>query len=234
MDEAIQLFSEVLFHPNAGANGFDDAVFKREIGTLKQKINAIQDDKMSYANMRLIDEMCSEEAYQLHVHGYEEDLNTLTNEDLFSYYKQMLEQDKMDIYVLGDFAEEKVKHLIMDTMQRTEQVVRAESATPVRKSVEEQQEIIEKQKVQQAKLHIGYRTNTTYQDDAYFALQVFNGLFGGFPSSKLFINVREKIVWPIMLLQGWKVIKDYYLFLVESPQMILKKQEISFDCKCKQ
>ncbi|WP_339227771.1 pitrilysin family protein [Oceanobacillus sp. FSL K6-2867] len=192
MDEAIQLFSEVLFHPNAGANGFDDAVFKREIGTLKQKINAIQDDKMSYANMRLIDEMCSEEAYQLHVHGYEEDLNTLTNEDLFSYYKQMLEQDKMDIYVLGDFAEEKVKHLIMDTMQRTEQVVRAESATPVRKSVEEQQEIIEKQKVQQAKLHIGYRTNTTYQDDAYFALQVFNGLFGGFPSSKLFINVREK------------------------------------------
>src|SRR5699024_134857 len=26
----------------------------------------------------------------------------------------------------------------------------------------------------------------------YFALHVFNGLFGGFPSSKLFMNVREK------------------------------------------
>ncbi len=25
-----------------------------------------------------------------------------------------------------------------------------------------------------------------------FALQVFNGIFGGFPHSKLFMNVREK------------------------------------------
>src|SRR5699024_2103389 len=44
----------------------------------------------------------------------------------------------------------------------------------------------------QAKLHIGYRTNITYDDSDYAALHVFNGLFGGFPSSKLFINVREK------------------------------------------
>ncbi|MBP2077719.1 EF-P 5-aminopentanol modification-associated protein YfmF [Oceanobacillus polygoni] len=192
MDEAIRLFSEVLFHPNAGKNGFDDAVFKREVGTLKQKINAIQDDKMSYANMRLIDEMCKEEAYQLHVHGYEEDLNSLMNEDLYNYYQQMLKQDEMDIYVLGDFVEEKVKHIIKDTMQRTVQQGTSTVNAVTKKPVSEQQEIIEKQQVQQAKLHIGYRTNTTYQDDAYFALQVFNGLFGGFPSSKLFINVREK------------------------------------------
>ena len=192
MDEAVQLLSEVLFHPNTGATGFDDAVFKREVGTLKQKISAIQDDKMSYANMRLIDEMCKEEAYQLHVHGYEEDLNNLTNDDLFNYYQHMLEQDEMDIYVLGDFVEEKVKHLIMDTMQRTEQQGTKEADPAAKNSVIEQNEIIEKQKVQQAKLHIGFRTNTTYQDEAYFALQVFNGLFGGFPSSKLFINVREK------------------------------------------
>lgn len=54
------------------------------------------------------------------------------------------------------------------------------------------QEIVEQQEIQQAKLHLGYRTNTTYQDETYAALQVFNGLFGGFPNSKLFINVREK------------------------------------------
>lgn len=41
-------------------------------------------------------------------------------------------------------------------------------------------------------MHIGYRTNITYEDEDYFALHVFNGLFGGFPSSKLFMNVREK------------------------------------------
>ncbi len=44
----------------------------------------------------------------------------------------------------------------------------------------------------QGKLNIGFRTNIIYGDTDYFAFQVFNGLFGGFPHSKLFINVREK------------------------------------------
>src|SRR5690625_2502491 len=53
-------------------------------------------------------------------------------------------------------------------------------------------EVIERQNIQQAKLHLGYRTNCVYKDNDYPALQVFNGIFGGFPSSKLFLNVREK------------------------------------------
>ena len=52
--------------------------------------------------------------------------------------------------------------------------------------------VIEKQDLAQGKLNIGLRTNIRYGDNDYFALQVFNGLFGGFPHSKLFINVREK------------------------------------------
>ncbi|QJC92498.1 zinc protease [Bacillus velezensis] len=53
-------------------------------------------------------------------------------------------------------------------------------------------EVIDEEDVKQGKLNIGFRTNTTYTDPDYPALQVFNGLFGGFSHSKLFINVREK------------------------------------------
>nr|WP_279401225.1 insulinase family protein [Piscibacillus salipiscarius] len=60
------------------------------------------------------------------------------------------------------------------------------------KKVEQVNEITEKQKVQQAKLHLGYRTGITYRDSDYRTLQVFNGVFGAFPHSKLFLNVREK------------------------------------------
>ncbi len=55
-----------------------------------------------------------------------------------------------------------------------------------------EKEVKETQDLKQGKLNIGYRTNIVYGDPDYFALQVFNGLFGGFPHSKLFINVREK------------------------------------------
>lgn len=56
----------------------------------------------------------------------------------------------------------------------------------------EPQEVIEDADVKQGKLNMGFRTGTHFTDDDYPALQLFNGLFGGFSHSKLFINVREK------------------------------------------
>lgn len=46
--------------------------------------------------------------------------------------------------------------------------------------------------MKQGKLNIGFRTHTTIADKDYPALHLFNGIFGGFSHSKLFINVREK------------------------------------------
>jgi predicted Zn-dependent peptidase len=48
------------------------------------------------------------------------------------------------------------------------------------------------EQVTQAKLNMGFQTSVYYGDHRRFALMVFNGLFGGFPHSKLFLNVREK------------------------------------------
>ena len=46
--------------------------------------------------------------------------------------------------------------------------------------------------VNQTVLVMGYCTNCTYLDDDYYALLVGNGVLGGFPHSKLFMNVRER------------------------------------------
>lgn len=194
LDDAITLLTEVMFHPNVKENAFDPSVFNREIETLKQKMSAIIDDKMSYANMRLIDEMCEGEAYQLHVHGYEEDLSSITPENLYDYYQKLISEDELDVYVLGDFERETMEKKITASMQRSQQnnPVTQQPNSPSTRKQEKPKVVIEKQDIQQAKLHLGFRTHCTFQDDDYFALQVFNGIFGGFPSSKLFINVREK------------------------------------------
>lgn len=193
LDDAIALLTEVMLHPNVKENAFDPTVFNREIETLKQKMGAIIDDKMSYANMRLIDEMCEGEAYQLHVHGYEEDLSSITPENLYDYYQKLILEDELDVYVLGDFERETMENKIMTSLQRNQQNTSiTQPDSPSMKKQEKPKIVIEEQDIQQAKLHLGFRTHCTFQDDDYFALQVFNGIFGGFPSSKLFINVREK------------------------------------------
>ncbi len=82
--------------------------------------------------------------------------------------------------------EEKVTNFIDSTRKQSAIQKEKTNIQPV------EQSIIEEDDIKQAKLHFGYRTNITYDDPEYAALHVFNGLFGGFPSSKLFMNVREK------------------------------------------
>src|SRR5690625_3216699 len=104
----------------------------------------------------------------------------------------MLQEDQLDIYIVGDFKEQMMIDKITAAIDKQSNPQLRNEQEEVTNQPSTIDEVIEEQNIQQAKLHLGYRTNCVYRDDNYFALQVFNGLFGGFPSSKLFINVREK------------------------------------------
>src|SRR5699024_3867393 len=104
----------------------------------------------------------------------------------------VLASDEMDLYVLGDIDVEEIETQVTNVFTRPnhhKQEILSADDVRTRSDV---QDIVETQAIQQAKLHLGYRTNCTYRDEDYAALQVFNGLYGGFPNSKLFLNVREK------------------------------------------
>ncbi|WP_163536851.1 pitrilysin family protein [Gracilibacillus sp. YIM 98692] len=190
IDDAVQLLKEIIYHPKVENGAFDSNVVEREKQTLLQKIRALKEDKISLANTRLIEEMCEGEPYHLRVHGYEEDLADLSAGELYNYYQQMLAEDQLDVYVVGDIENMNMKNKIAQLISKERQssIVKTDPTVPERPS----DTIVEKDQVQQAKLHFGYRTGITYDDPNYAALHVFNGIFGGFPSSKLFTNVREK------------------------------------------
>ncbi|MCA0983263.1 insulinase family protein [Halobacillus yeomjeoni] len=190
LEEALKLFNEVLFDPKKVGEGFDPEIVNREKQTLEQKITSIKDDKMSYANMRLMDHMCEEEPYALHVHGYLEDMPEITPEKLYEYYQSMIAGDMLDVYVIGDLDESFIEKVADDYFTRDQNEDNDQVSTI--KKVKQVNEVVEREEVNQGKLHMGYRTYTKFGDDDYYALQIFNGIFGGFPSSKLFMNVREK------------------------------------------
>ncbi|WP_082234138.1 EF-P 5-aminopentanol modification-associated protein YfmF [Halobacillus massiliensis] len=192
-ENALEIFSDILFRPKADQNAFDEKIVNREKQTLEQKITSIKDDKMSYANMRLIDHMCKGEPYALHVHGYLEDFKNISSKSLYEYYQRMINRDQLDVYIIGDIDENEIKPLADKYFSRNaDNESESGAVTEVKSADGKVNEVIEREDVNQGKLHIGYRTNITFGENDYFALQVFNGLFGGFPSSKLFMNVREK------------------------------------------
>ncbi|WP_190279576.1 EF-P 5-aminopentanol modification-associated protein YfmF [Ornithinibacillus gellani] len=194
--DALSLLKEIVFVPKIENGAFDKEIVEREKETIRQRLRSLLDDKMSFANMRLIDEMFAGHPYQIRAEGYESDLDDITGETLYTTYQQLLQEDEVDLYLVGDLDMSEVTALVSEIFQDVlpENRVRTTKHAAVKENAaaRKQIEIMERQKLQQAKLHIGYRTNTTFGDPDFAALQVFNSVLGGGPGSKLFLNVREK------------------------------------------
>lgn len=191
LKKALDFLSEILMNPNVTNQAFDKDTVEKEKRTLKQRIQSVYDDKMKYSSNRLVEEMCKGEKYALHVHGDMASVDEITSESLFAYYEKAMAEDEIDLYVIGDISEEEVKAVVNEKLQlNARQPKLLENVIlPSKRDVQEIQEV---QDVKQGKLNIGFRTNVVYGDEDYFALQVMNGIYGGFAHSKLFINVREK------------------------------------------
>ncbi|WP_442599565.1 EF-P 5-aminopentanol modification-associated protein YfmF [Neobacillus sp. D3-1R] len=191
LQKAMEFLAEILLKPNKENQAFHVSTVEKEKKTLKQRIQSVFDDKMRYSNLRLVEEMFKEEPYSLHVNGQLDAVDGITAESLYQYYQKTLKEDEMDLYIIGDVEEAEVEGMVNNLFQFEERTPK-EISDYARKNIETVNEVKEEQDVKQGKLNIGYRTNIVYGDPDYFALQVFNGIFGGFSHSKLFINVREK------------------------------------------
>ncbi|HZG71006.1 MAG TPA: pitrilysin family protein [Chondromyces sp.] len=191
LEKGIEFLHEVLLRPNIKEGKFQEETVTNEKRSLKQRIQSVYDDKMRYASMRLVEEMCEGEPYAIPANGMIDDINNITPEGLYQYYQQAIAEDEIDLYVIGDVDVEQVDSICSGLFQFKERTPKTVPAQTIANR-EKEKEIKEPQEVNQGKLNIGYRTNIVYGDPDYFALQVFNGIFGGFSHSKLFINVREK------------------------------------------
>lgn len=192
MAGAIDFINEILFHPNIKAGVFDTDTFEREKENIASYLESINEDKQTYASLALQNLYFNQsEGQSIPSFGTIEDLEIETAESIAEYYQKMLTEDKVDIFVIGAVKEEEMAELFkqLPFTDRAEGTGAIFYQQPARNVIEERSK---REPLAQSKLNLGYHTDVYYGDKHYFALQVFNGIFGGFAHSKLFMNVREK------------------------------------------
>ncbi|GEQ38051.1 peptidase M16 [Tetragenococcus halophilus] len=190
--EGIKFIQEILFHPNIKEGAFDQETFQREKENMMDYLESIKEDKQTLAALRLQELYFAEDIDQkTPSFGTKEDLNSLSAYDLVQTYHEMMTQDQIDIFVVGDIEEERAKEAIQSLPFSPRSSLQTEIFYKQGLKAEVQSEVLY-EPVVQAKLNLAYQTSIYYNDQKRFSLLVFNGLFGGFPHSKLFINVREK------------------------------------------
>lgn len=189
---AIEKLLEIIFNPLIENNSFKQEYIDQEKENIKRIINGKADNKARYAFDRCLEEMYKDKSYGLYKYGYIEDLEKITAENLYKYYKKMISECKIDIFVSGN-VDEVTK--IVEENENIQKLPDRETQYILNKIEEkenvEEKEIIEEMDVTQGKIVIGADLHLEDESQMYDAV-VYNAILGGSANSKMFQEVREK------------------------------------------
>lgn len=191
--ETVDLLLEMIFNPYLVDGEFDSEFTEGEKTSLIDVIEAEVNNKGQYAVKRLMSEMCHDEVFGISKMGEVEDVKKITPKSLYEAYKFALKNYKIQIYFVGKANIDAVAEQFrarFDGLERTPiDVCDAE----IKLQATEVKEVTDIEKVNQGKLVLGFRTGYHYKENEYHLLQLFNEVYGGSPTAKLFLNVREKM-----------------------------------------
>lgn len=193
--EALNLLSDILLDPVLEDGKFLASYVESEIRNCKDTIRASINNKARYALDRCVELMFAGEHYGVPADGFLEDYDAITGEALISHYRAMLRDAHIEIFYGGKEAPEAIEPFaahFFDNVGRTNKNGRLPVAEPY-VQVDAVRNFEESTPAEQGKLVLGFRTPVIGAHKDAVAFTVFNEIFGGSASSKLFMNVREKM-----------------------------------------
>ncbi|MFC4077900.1 EF-P 5-aminopentanol modification-associated protein YfmF [Salinithrix halophila] len=192
LERGAAFLGEVLTTPVIEGEAFRESYVKAEKKNLKQKIESLLDDKIRYAAQRCVAEMCKGEPFSLFNHGRLDDLEQIDAGNLYTYYRELIQTRPIDLYFVGNLSVDRVLRLVEQFFPTEGRERKDVPHAAVEHQVDQIKDVVDHLDVKQGKLNVGARTQLSIRDEDYVPLMMYNGILGGFPHSKLFINVREK------------------------------------------
>ena len=167
---------------------FVESEKKNLIATIESELN----DKRVYAMNRLLRIMCSADTFGLPRLGDKEQVAAITPRGLYTHYRNILRSSPVEIFYVGSAETWQVAQMLMPLLGKLDRDVRELAPqTPFRAC--EGQAVEETMDVSQGKLCMGFTTPVTNRCPEFPSMQILNTILGAGMTSKLFVNVREKM-----------------------------------------
>lgn len=191
-NKSLDFLMEVLFNPNVSNNKFDSLSFNNCVNKLEKSIMGRKDNKTKYSIFALLQHM-GDYAYSYDQYGYLSDLKNIDEAKLYEYYKKVLMNDLVDVYVIGNVDSNEIREYFINnfkinSFKKEKMNVLIDEVLP-RKRVKV---FKEEDDVNQTKIAIGLRFNDVSEYERKYVLYVYNEILGGSGNSLLFDTVREK------------------------------------------
>ncbi len=188
------MLCDLLLRPNTRGGLLLPSYVEGEKEKLLEKIRGRINEKRSYSVAKLKELMCPFEDYAVPPLGFEEEADSIYYQSLTQHYRHMLASSPIEIFYCGSMDERALRDVLaasLSGLPRGE--ISTEIGTDVRMNTVEEapRYFTEKLDVTQGKLAIGFRLGDCMEEPDIAAIMVFNALYGGSVTSKLFMNVRE-------------------------------------------
>lgn len=189
-DEMLEFLKASLFSPLSNGDAFDAKTFEIEKKNVLTDLEAEIENHFYHTHRKLNDLFYDLSEMRIPRVGTVELVEKETAESSFATFQQMLKEDQIDFFFIGNFNEIAVRDKIQDFHF-------AEREQPLELMYQQNysnvtRENLEQREVHQSIIELAYHFSAQYGDSEHLPLIVLNGLLGGFAHSKLFVNVREK------------------------------------------
>jgi len=196
LHEACALLGQLLLSPVTRGGlllpKYVDSEKEKLIDLIRSRIN----EKRSYAMHRCIEHMCCFEDYAVGRLGSESEAEAINYKKLTRQYRELLASSPVEIFYCGRSSKKSVISALKDALEvmpRGE--INYDIGTDVRmNAVEDDIRYVEEElDVSQGKLVMGFRLGECMEEPDLASLYVFNAVYGSGVTSKLFVNVRERL-----------------------------------------
>lgn len=193
MNEAsFKFLFDVIFKPKIKDGKFDDKVFKMKKKKLIDYYVSLKDYPREYAEHRIEEEMDIYDFEEMSLNELISEIKSLTNKELYDFYKNMINEGKLDIFVCGNFASYDIKKIIS-------KILKFKGNTDTKNHIVEQKKynrkpniVIEKDDNVQSNLVIGCKCINISNFERNYVFVLYSWILGGGFNSLLHQSVREK------------------------------------------
>lgn len=190
---SLEFLSEIVFNPDVENGQFNEEKLDIVKSACRSALNSIKEDASNYSLIRMAEEFGKGEPISYRMIGYLEDLDDITGKSLYDFYLDMIKNDFVDIFVIGDIDIKGTTDLIkkyfkFGVLKKLKVPFMVDEKKPRRSKLV----LNEKIDNTQSKLAIGCRLNDLNEYERGYPLTLFNVIFGGCSDSKLFKEVREE------------------------------------------
>ena len=181
-EKCLDFFMELIFNP---IENFREKDFK----LVQKKMISEFDNKMEDANHYAKIKASTMAGYQIYYtdENYQK-IKKVAKEDVYQAYLDMIDNDILDILIVGDVDENIIDYFKNKISNRE----RKEYATFWQFPKIKKQEIIEEKQFSQSKLVMIYKLKAPNLYQKYVQIELLDEILGGGANSRLFLNVREK------------------------------------------